>query len=361
MRAQPTRIVTLDSLRGVLALYVVAYHFLSAFPVLQRAITNHTILMSHGDFAVDCFFALSGFVMAYVYGAAFSESTTPRVVRSFFVARFARLYPIQLFTFLVVLAWFLWVFGRRGIRGPFSNLDGRYSWLAAIANLLFLQGPWIDHRTWNYPSWSLSAEWHAYLLFPLFLRLARALRWRKVAALAAALIPVVLYFYSGREYNVATNGPISLLRVLPLFFLGILVFDISDESWTKSRSVLLIGTVGTMMLLLIPGAWRFLPLSTPFLILAAIGRDNGFMRVLTTPVLVWLGAQSYSLYMTHAVIQIVVLSTIANDAGLDLAGLSRMWSVVGLAACLLLSIVTAAWMRAHIEEPLRHAIRRNIS
>jgi hypothetical protein len=29
----------------------------------------------------------------------------------------------------------------------------------------FLQVPWIHHGTWNRPSWSLSADWHAYIAF----------------------------------------------------------------------------------------------------------------------------------------------------------------------------------------------------
>jgi peptidoglycan/LPS O-acetylase OafA/YrhL len=47
---------------------------------------------------------------------------------------------------------------------PFISLHERYSWASAF-EFAFLQVPWIHHGTWNRPSWSLSADWHAYIAF----------------------------------------------------------------------------------------------------------------------------------------------------------------------------------------------------
>ena len=113
-------------LRGGLALYVVLYHFLTSFPALQEKVRSYTLLFSHGSFAVDCFFVLSGFVMMYVYGDRFSGGLKKTDLSEFFIARFARLYPVQIFTFLVLLCWYLLTSGRRGDWGPFLNSDGRY-------------------------------------------------------------------------------------------------------------------------------------------------------------------------------------------------------------------------------------------
>ena len=56
------RFEILDGLRGVAALCVVLYHMVECYP---SEIVG--AFMTHGYMAVDFFFALSGFVIAYAY------------------------------------------------------------------------------------------------------------------------------------------------------------------------------------------------------------------------------------------------------------------------------------------------------
>lgn len=350
------RLVTLDSLRGGLALYVVCYHFLATFPILRESVDSHTLLFSHGSFAVDCFFVLSGFVMMYVYGNRFGQGLSKADLFEFFVARFARLYPVQIATFGLLLSWFFVTKGRHGEWESFLNSDGRYSWEAAVANLVFLQGPCIDHRTWNYPSWSLSAEWHAYVLFPLLVPVVRRLNNLVVAVAVASAVPVGLYCWYQIE-DIGTNGLISLLRVIPLFVIGMVAYRLRDQEWTGSTSIVLLGTVGTLALLIIPRAWILLPIAAPTLLFAALN-ENWFSRLLHARILVWLGEQSYSLYMIHALIQIFTTSILLPKLGFDSASISPMVGLWWVALMIVVSLLVADQVRRWIEVPAREAIKQ---
>lgn len=61
--AAKTHYAVLDGLRGVAALIVVAFHVLEA----HAGGDAHRQIINHGYLAVDFFFLLSGFVIAYAY------------------------------------------------------------------------------------------------------------------------------------------------------------------------------------------------------------------------------------------------------------------------------------------------------
>lgn len=94
-----TRIVSLDGLRGIAAIVVAVYHLPGLFG----------IAIPHADLAVDFFFLLSGWVMAYSYEERIAQGLP---ARAFFLNRMARLYPLYIvclgLAFLVFLSkiWF---------------------------------------------------------------------------------------------------------------------------------------------------------------------------------------------------------------------------------------------------------------
>src|SRR5277367_5726076 len=82
------RISSLDGLRGIAAMTVVAFHFNVFFlPQARLPFLNRAYL------SVDLFFLLSGFVMAHVYGRDLAFNWQIYWQR-FAVARFARIYPL---------------------------------------------------------------------------------------------------------------------------------------------------------------------------------------------------------------------------------------------------------------------------
>lgn len=91
--SRPDYIPSLDGLRGIAALLVVQAHIGLVFPYTAL----HFITM--GSEAVGLFFALSGFLMAHLYG---SRPVTREAVLDFLVSRFARIYPVYLAAVLLV-------------------------------------------------------------------------------------------------------------------------------------------------------------------------------------------------------------------------------------------------------------------
>ena len=61
-------------------------------------------ILSHGYLAVDLFFALSGFVLAMNYSGKLSREFTLQAYLSFLARRFARIYPLYLFTLTAATA-----------------------------------------------------------------------------------------------------------------------------------------------------------------------------------------------------------------------------------------------------------------
>ena len=145
--------------------------------------------------------------------------------------------------------------------------------------------------------------------------------------------------------------------MISLFILGMLAFRLKDERWTASALVVWSGTLGTLALLLIPKGWILLPIAALLLLLAALHK-NWFAKAMESRALVWLGEQSYSLYMIHAVVQIFTINFFAPKLGIDLATLSPIGGFLGMALCVSVSIVAADQMRRWIEVSAREAIKR---
>ena len=171
-RAPGSQLPSLTSLRGLAALWVVLYHYsVQCFPSLD--VTHFTHFISKGYLAVDMFFMLSGFVMTHVYYRVFANTESIKLhYRSFLVARVARLYPMHVFVlFLFVTTALTSQMMASSATGTFLGIpwNGPESITAAVANVLMLQGLDAGKLSWNYPAWSISVEFMAYLVFPLIL------------------------------------------------------------------------------------------------------------------------------------------------------------------------------------------------
>ncbi len=102
-----------------------------------------------GYIGVMFFFTLSGFVLAWAIRPGVSK-------RSFYQARFARIYPLYLATWLAAVA------------ASFVLGDDK-SWIGIVLSLILLQA-WVPvpeiYGAGNSPGWSLSVEAFFYALFP---------------------------------------------------------------------------------------------------------------------------------------------------------------------------------------------------
>src|SRR5580704_6849142 len=104
-------------------------------------------------------------------------------------------------------------------------LDTRpdFSSVGLLSSLLLLQSPW-HSMCWNYASWSISAEWHTYLLFPILVMNYRT-RSNKVL-LATLLVCAAVVGLTDLSYGSGniSNTIVVLLRCLPEFISGMVIY-----------------------------------------------------------------------------------------------------------------------------------------
>ena len=287
---------------------VLLAHFLSSFTLLlpgMRFVESY----AHGTYGVDIFFVLSGFILAYVYSAAQLDLTFASYSK-FLWFRLARIYPNHIATLGVLIV--MVAVGRwKGmpIEGdyPVNRLGFEFtltqSWpIVSIAGFQGIEG-------WNYPSWSISAEWFAYLcMFPLcWLFLLRHYRlYTYVIMCYVALGVWVELMYSGRLPSF-----VALTQVSCEFVAGSALFGVYSTSPTTARffQQLLAGTTALIIVVLSPlfakydyvrGAFIFL---IPPLLLGLTAETSVIARILSTRFALLLGRISYALYMSHAVVQ----------------------------------------------------------
>jgi peptidoglycan/LPS O-acetylase OafA/YrhL len=95
-------IPSLTGMRFIAAFLVVLAHTNHYFAAMQPAWLDYAWRFG-ANLGMTTFFVLSGFVIHYNYGSSIVAKGAP-AIRSFLVARFARLYPLYLLTLLIGIA-----------------------------------------------------------------------------------------------------------------------------------------------------------------------------------------------------------------------------------------------------------------
>jgi exopolysaccharide production protein ExoZ len=155
--AKPPRLYALDALRGLCAIAIMIYHFYS-----WNGIEYHQV----STFGVYLFYVLSGFSMWYVYSR---KSVDAGMLRAFFVARFARIFPLYFLAGMGVFFAKLFFLGSDSV----FNLAFLHRFLMNITMLFGLATP--GHFSHVPGGWSIGIECVFYLTFPLFVLFARRL------------------------------------------------------------------------------------------------------------------------------------------------------------------------------------------
>jgi peptidoglycan/LPS O-acetylase OafA/YrhL len=345
----------LTGIRGVAALLVILGHFYKSWFLLFPQLRPYLLpLALHGALGVDLFFVLSGFILSYVYPAARKHFGLADYGR-FIWFRLARIYPNHLAT-LAALGVILAAANHFGFSFP-----GDYP-LNALPYQLTMTHAWIVvHDThWNYPSWSISAEWFAYLLiFPACWRL---LRCRLNGAIFFALAYAFLIPYSLFSASVAHMRHDALIRVGCEFIAGSALFG------AYTGSGLIVGLcqryVSIAFLLLMsalavlpPGA-LYGPVPTlmlfPVILLGLTSEKSLVARALSTPLALFLGRVSYALYMSHALAQRILEIVLPSARFAHSTALVRL---LVLAANLAVIGVFATGLYHFVELPARNHLR----
>jgi len=288
----------LTGIRGIAAVFVVFFHFGDSLVALFPSLGFLRPLYKSGDMGVDLFFLLSGFILSLNYLDDFREFSKRNYFR-FLGARLARIYPVHLFTLLLLT---LFVLSARhfDIKTNLAHYSG-FTWLTNI--LLIQVWPGFNRGlTWNFPSWSISAECFAYLVFPFCaIGIAKSKRPFFWGMLALCIYGVPSLF--GLEQN---SVRWALLRVSSEFLAGCFLFRIYRSGIACPVPPWLSGLL-CMSLCAIGSQFRVSrALSLPFFALLIWGLATYPKGFLSGRAAVYWGKVSYSLYMTHGLCQILL-------------------------------------------------------
>lgn len=354
--ARPAEIPALTGLRALLAWWVAVYHLTIAELAPLPAGWLEPV-RANGYLAVDGFFILSGFILAYVYRARFA-APQPGEYRRFLVARLARIYPVHLAMTLLVLA----MLGAAVLGAGFqARVAERFSTRELLLHLSLLHG-WGFSRmlAWNYPSWSISAEWFAYLCFPLVHRaVLRGEGMARPALIGAGLLAGLAAFEQlGPNGNLSYTYEFALVRIGLEFPLGACLLMLARPWLDRPAAPGRTRPHGALALLAALASLYVLPDTATvgclaLLILALSHPDDALGRLLGRPVAVYAGETSYAVYMTHAIVQ-----------GVAIIGLRAVPALVTAPGWVrLLALMVVVQLAAHlvyvaIERPGRALVRR---
>lgn len=330
------RFEALDSLRGVSALLVVLYH------LDQDVWTSWhgDAWLDHLDLAVEFFFVLSGFVIASAYGERLQRKGE---IIPYMLRRIGRIMPLHwamLFTLVAyAIVRVIAAAPPLDIRAVFDG--GVYDISAILTNTLMLHGIGFEnHLTWNYPSWSVSAEMWTYLVFALIWAVFAA-RSVWVALALAIVCPVLVAAFPSDSLS-----PMTLVRVVGGFAAGVVMrhaftrVDPVLTPWIQRAKLAtafeLAALAGVAFYMLSVGTLWLAPFVFCGVVLIFALEAGGVSRLLRTAPMLTLGAISYSIYMTHAVLLMMlwgVVSGIEANTDLVLTGEvdgGRLWGVTPL-------------------------------
>lgn len=355
------QIISHTSIRGIAALLVVAYHLQFGAP-FRFSWETATPFFIKGYLWVDLFFILSGFIISYSTGASEPDRNKYFKVNSLYINRVARIVPLHVVTLFLLLA----VLGAENTLARFTGIGGYNPDFASPLNIatffeqLFLLNAWglTGVIAWNVPSWSISAEMVAYLVFP-FLAFAIA-RWRR-SSLALIAFGALLFYLS----VASTTGILdivsrtALLRCLSGFGLGMILYAVRERIAAQdSRTLGVIQAVGASIALgtMIGGFNDVFAIPGFFLLVAATWPDRGWLAaVLKLKPLPWLGDISYSIYLNHFWVLAgwhFVMPRLLKLFGADPLVTRAIILAGGIAAILLISHFTFQL----IEKPARKAL-----
>ncbi|NIJ08616.1 peptidoglycan/LPS O-acetylase OafA/YrhL [Sphingomonas vulcanisoli] len=349
------------ALRGIAALLVVAYHF--QFDTHKLAFETATHFFARGYLAVDLFFVLSGFIIAYANRADRRAPVTWAEANSFFRARFARLYPLLIFC-LAYLLLFRIAFSLAFIVAHHPvKVDWSERSLLILASQALMLNAWIpDFGGWNIASWSISAEIVAYALFPLLVNA----RIRADGLTRTAMLLVSLAFYlwiAGDTGSLDIIGGWAPARCIAGFMLGMQIYYLRDRidalpvAWLSAFQIA--GAAGVIAVLLMPGCD---PLIIPAVIalVGATWSDRGLLPwLLDRRPLLFLGDISYSVYLNH-ICMMEMIDTVwirvvtPEDPDDPLVRLAKIAIVYG-------AVILVSWGTFnHVERPARQWLSRRL-
>ena len=357
--------VVLDGLRGVASVMVLAFHLLEPFS--HGDATKQII--NHGYLAVDFFFMLSGFVIAYAYDDRWSRMTQ----WDFYKRRLIRLQPMVIMGSLIGAALFYFQMGP-----AFPLIATTPVWKMLLVMLIGctlvplpismdIRG-WQEMHPLDGPAWSLFFEYLANILYAVGLRKLSKTALSVFVFLAATyLIQLAVFGQRGDLIGGwALNAPelhIGFARLLYPFFAGMLLNRLAAR--IQLKGAFLISGLLLIVALSLPrfggtqhhwmnGLYEALCVVLIFPVIVAIGAGEKRVEGPSIRVARFFGDLSYPLYITHYPLVYIYTGWVVRNKPVGFQGVLPALLVAA-------SAITIAFTSLKLyDEPVRRWLSRRI-
>lgn len=300
------RFNALEGVRGFFCLVVVLAHFEAGYH--GKAFINAETLY----YLVDIFFVFSGFLMSGLYWSTLRTRTD---FIDYMIVRTGRVYPLHLVLLIVFIAF-------EGFRlllpahwldtAPFTGTNDP---IAIVNHLTLTQSMgFLDYNTWNFPSWSISTEYYAYIVFALLMILAKKYRIF-IAMLLVTGSMAILAWWS--EIGFHETIVLGFFRCLAGFMIGVLIykyyartkhFKAYTTRMTLIESSSIAGLLCFSLISANASASLLSPLVVGFLVWAFSYDAGAISKLFSSRILIYLGTISYSIYLNHIFLQDRILN-----------------------------------------------------
>lgn len=293
----------LTSLRFIFAMMVFLSHlwFLQDESPFYRQLYDD--IFYEGYIGVSFFFILSGFVLGYSYHDKILGGQIK--FSQFWLARFARIYPLHLLTLLIAI--------------PLSFKGDSTEWINRFVLNIFLIQSFVPSSDiyfyFNSVSWSISDEWFFYVMFPFLVFLMLRRRYLKFLPVVILLIPLSLLLVK-ETYHEKYFYINPLLR-LGDFIIGKMLYRVyrkrQDIEILNNRKVANMAEIGSILFLAVfiyfhnnvPQGFRYSCYYWPpmIVLIYTFAYARGFISdMLSNASLVFLGEISFGFYMIHMLV-----------------------------------------------------------
>lgn len=321
--APTTRLAELDALRGIAAVLVVLFHYSWQLQFVLPGVPMTAWSVPWGKYGVELFFAISGFVI-------FMTLERTKKTPDFLVSRFARLFPAY---------WAAIIITTLAVHG-FGETKLMHSPGVIAANFTMLQGymylPSVDGVYW-----SLTVELGFYACMLGLWRLGWLGRIEQVLLLWMGLA-LLWWAFPQLPSRVAM---VLVLDYIALFAIGIAAYRVRSGArlWVQQGGVFAVGLAVTLIVHPVASAFVYVAVSGVFFALT-----SGWLSWLQRPLLIWLGAISYPLYLIHENVGFAVIRWLTGKG---------LMPTLALIAALITSLALAQMVRVFIEGPALSGIR----
>lgn len=351
-------ITGLDGIRAIAVIMVLAYHLKLA-------------LFKSGFLGVTVFFVLSGYLITGILISEVEEEGTIDL-KNFWLRRIRRLVPAVM-SMAVVIIFVSAVVNRiiftKGCKDFLASVLGFNNWWQIFNKVSYFEAAGVPSPFTH--CWSLAIETQFYLIYPLILlgiyklvksrgegRAKRGLLFAGVTLLLAliSVILMIVLFDPQKDASRVYYGTDT--RAFSLLFGALLaiLWEYRMVPRRLSASVnMVLGSVSFAVLLVMTiaingssnfwyrGGQFFGTILTVLMVYAVSGRKTCLSRFLSNPVLKWIGDRSYSIYLWHYPIILLISK-----------GIKASWGITLIE--IVLSVVLAELSYRFIETPIRHGI-----